>query len=199
MPRDLLTDLGLDIFASPDTTKIYMGKTRYWVEFKNELDYGERKMLDGAAIRGYEREMAEQGRDVDTSSNKLMFVTQLDRVAPLRLAVWIADWYIVTKRPDGEMSNLELPVRLEERVGLFRRMRESFAQQLVDMLDKHEEQMRKEREVADVAAGILEKQPQPEVDDDPNPTSGSATPAGEPAGGPLTRVSAFELGGPSPS
>jgi hypothetical protein len=197
MPRDLLTDLGLDIFASPDTTKVYFGQTHYWVEFKNELDYGERKMLDGAAIRGYEREMAEAGRDVDTSSNKLMFVTQLDRVAPLRLAVWVADWFIQTRRPDGSFGEVELPTRLEDRVGLFRRMRDSFGEQLVAMLDKHEEDRRKERQVADVAAGILDRQPEPEVDDDdPNP---SPTPAGEPASGLLTLPSATGLVGPSES
>jgi hypothetical protein len=194
MPRDLLTDLGLDIFASPDTKRYYLGQSRFFVSLKNELDYGERKLLDGAAIRGYERQMAEQGRDLDTSSNTLTFITQLDRVAPLRLAVWIVDWFIVTKRPDGSTGELELPERLEDRVGLFRRMRESFAQQLVDILDKHEEEVRKERQAADVAAGLIDQKP-PIEDEDPNPSSGSIIHHGQPANEPPMLSSASEPDG----
>lgn len=198
MPRDTLSSLGLDIYASPDTTKYHLGQTRYYVEFKNELDYGERKLLDGAAIRGYERKMAEQGRDLDTSGNTLMFVTQLDRVAPLRLAVWLADWYIVARRPDGSVADEPLPDKLEDRVALFRRMRETFAQQLADLLDKHEEQMREERLTADVAAGILEKRDERAEDADPNP-SPSATPSGEPDSAPQMLTSATAPAGPSSS
>jgi hypothetical protein len=198
MPRDLLTDLGLDIFASPDTTRVHFGSTPYYVEFKNELDYGERKLIDGAAIRGYEQHRAESGRDVDTSTNTMLWVTQFDRVAPLRLALWVADWYIVARRPDGGMGNVELPERLEDRMGLFRRLRDSFGEQIVAMLDAHEKKMKEEREVADVAAGILEKrsEPEPEADDDPNP---SATPAGGRASEPPMQLSVSEPVGPSES
>lgn len=194
MPRSLMDDIGLDIYASPDTKRYYLGRTSNYVEFKSELDYGERKMLDGAAIRGYERQMAEAGRDVDTSSNTLMFITQLDRVAPLRLAVWLSDWHLMVRRPDGTTEPEELPDRLEDRIALFRRMRESFATQLTEILDTHEEETRKAREADDVAAGIIERHTEEPADPNPSPT-----PAGGSGNEILTLPSVSVPAGPSPS
>jgi hypothetical protein len=187
----------LKVFASIETRRYYLGQSPYWIEFREELDYGPRKKLDGAAIYGYEREMAERGSDLDTSSNKLTFVTRLERVAPLRLALWTADWYIVAELPDGRAQELLLPDNLEERVGLFNRMGMSFATQLADLLDTHEADVAQERKEAEIAAGIREPDA-PAEDADPN-RSPSATPSGEPASAPQMLISATAPAGPLPS
>ena len=65
----------------------YTLKNDHWVEFKNELTYGERQRLNTGALRRMNME-AEVSIDLEGYSS-------------LKLATWIADWSLVgsDKRP----------------------------------------------------------------------------------------------------
>lgn len=139
-PKVNLADLPL--FSTPGTTKLFVEGTDFWVEVKDDLDFGEQSILDNASIRGVQREalteFSEAGNTVIVDLSKQRF---------LLLALYIVAWNFV----DPMGRDIKLPRPVDERIKLFRRMNPAWGDALVDMVTRHAERRQQDTETIEKA------------------------------------------------
>ena len=110
-----------------------------WIDFRKELSWGEESELNGAMIRGVEREQLVRASEVTDEKERMTTLIDVRHQRLLRAAVYIYAWNIPQRR-DGTVR--ALPNEIQQRMAILSKLRPEWG----DMINKHIDKIRKEDE-----------------------------------------------------
>jgi hypothetical protein len=193
-PRPALTraqriDLDdIPIYASTGTHRIPIGQRGFWIEIKQELDFGEQTILDNASVIGVQREQLESTSDAGQTVR-----LDLTRHRFLLCAIWLVGWSLP---PDEAGKSIRFPRHVNERIETIKALNPHWGDIIVEVITEHIAAVQEADEVAQRAADE-EAGMDTERGDDDNPPGRPLN--GEFDGTSLPSTSAYSPAGVGPS
>ena len=149
-PRPALTraqriDLDdIPIYASTGTIRIPIGQRGYWIELKEELDFGEQTILDNASVIGVQREQLESTADAGQTVR-----LDLTRHRFLLCAIWLLNWSLP---PDEDGRPIRFPRHINERIEAIKALNPRWGDIIVEVITEHIAAQQEDEEAAQRAA-----------------------------------------------
>jgi hypothetical protein len=149
------------IYASTGVRRVTLGNSgKYWVEFLEELDFGQQTLLDNASVIGVLREQAQQDADAGQTVR-----LDLTRQRFLLCATYITRWSVP---PDRNGREIKWPRHPNDRTETIRHLNPKWGDAIVAIITEHVADKQEEEQAAqddmDEAAGLVQ-----EEDRDDNP------------------------------
>lgn len=133
------------IYASTGTRRIRLNKTgTYWIEIKEELDFGEQTILDNASVIGVQREPIGQGSEAGQTVR-----LDLPRQRFLTCAVWLVGWKLPN---DEEGKPIRFPRNLNDRIDTIKALNPKWGEAIIDIISTHVVQQTEAEEAAQMKA-----------------------------------------------
>lgn len=139
-------------YTDMSTTKYPMGGSgKYWIELKNQLEFGEQTVLDNASVIGVLREQAGQGGDSNQTVRLDMAKQRL-----LMCAIWLNRWNIPLSPRKKEIA---LPRNINDRVETIRHLNPDWGDAIAEKIAAHIAERQpvdaETERIADERAGIM--------------------------------------------
>lgn len=122
----------VDLFATDEEVTVDIPGTPWKVMLYRELDWGSQAELEAAALRGIERQAAEEA-----VRNNQTIVLDLSKQRMMTLALRITRWNVKRMNTQtGEWVPVPLPRSLPERMQVIRRLRPRWARVLLSKIEE---------------------------------------------------------------
>lgn len=162
-----LSDMNFDflddqpIYASTGTRTVKMGQKGYFVEFLEELDFGQQTILDNASVVGVLREQSE-------SSGQSGQTVRLDltRQRFLLCGTYITRWKVP---PDRNGREMKWPRHINDRIEMMKRINPKWGDAIVAIITAHVAEKQEEEEAAQKDMDEAAKLTEDEADRNDNP------------------------------
>lgn len=134
----------IPIYASTGTIRIPIGSRGYWIELKEELDFGEQTILDNASVIGVQREQLESTADAGQTVR-----LDLTRHRFLLCAIWLVGWSLP---PDEAGKQIRFPRHVNERIETIKALNPRWGDIIVEVITEHIAAAQEAEEAAQRAA-----------------------------------------------
>lgn len=134
----------IPIYASTGTLRIPIGQRGYWIELKEELDFGEQTILDNASVIGVQREQLESTSDAGQTVR-----LDLTRHRFLLCAIWLVGWNLP---PDEANKPIRFPRHVNERIETIKALNPQWGDIIVEVITEHIAAQQEDEEAAQKAA-----------------------------------------------
>jgi len=178
------------IYASTGTIRIPIGSRGWWIELKQELDFGEQTILDNASVIGVQREQLESTADAGQTVR-----LDLTRHRFLLCAIWLVGWSLPM---DEDNKQIRFPRHINERIETIKALNPRWGDIIVEVITEHVAAQQEEEEAAQRAADE-EAGMDPDHGGEPDDNPPGRSRNGESDGTNLPLTSAYSPAGVGPS
>jgi len=149
-----LSDMNFDylddtpIYASTGVKTVKLGGKGHWIEFLEELDFGQQTVLDNASVIGVLREQAQEAANAGQTVR-----LDLTRQRFLLCATYITRWNVPKDRNGRE---IRWPRHINDRIDTMKRINPRWGDAIVQIITAHvaEKQEEEQAAQADMDAAI---------------------------------------------